>query len=680
MKFKSIQMRTLVMILPMVLVTLIMMSYISYQYSIQLINREIDEKIGFSISDTVGSIKRILVEHSRIPEVLARTTEATSSKLTKAEYMEVLKKIITANGNTLGAGIWYEPFKYAPGEKYFGPYVYKDGDNMIETLDYEDPAYDFPNQAWYTMGKDIQTSVVWSDPYFDEASGITMITCTAPMYDKSGKFMGVTTGDVDLISLQTLIGSIKIGESGRAFLLGKDGLYLASADAAKQMKTNISEESNMADLVAAIAKSPQGQSEYTENGDVWKSYYKQLDETGWTLVMAIPKNELYSALQALLIRSAMVIVIATLVIIIVVSMFSSNIKKRLQKVNDFSRTLASGDLTHTIQSDDADEVGQMIANLNGMVEALRHVVSDVTQNVGKLVDTSANLADGADQTQKANEQIADTMQAIAQQKIDEQRIFSEAYEMSNGNMETMLKISSTMKQVSASTGESSSVASAGNKVVLESVAQMKQINDKVKTASTVVNLLGEKSKEIGDIISLITSISEQTNLLALNAAIEAARAGEHGRGFAVVADEVRKLAEQSGRAADNIGHLIKIIQSEISNAVSSMADGTKSAEAGIVMIEQAGGSFEIISKAVASISNQVKDVEGIIQGLNENTKHLSHSMDSLASKSSDSLEGIESIAAAVEEQAAMAKEVSNVATSLSSMSNDLLGDIQHFKL
>lgn len=686
MKIKSIRMRTLLLILPLVLFTLAIMSFTSYQYSRDLINKEIQDKMDFNMGQTVESINRLLVEHSRIPVILARSVESTGSSLTEAQYMGVLKKIITANEATLGAGIWYEPNAYTPEQKYFGPYVYKDGSNMVETLDYETPEYDYPNQSWYTMAKGVKEPVVWSDPYYDATTDITMITAAAPYYDNSGKFLGVTTGDVDLANLQKLVNNIKVGNSGRAFLIGKDGTYIAYNDAdaktARQMKVKISEDEN-ASLIALgtqMSTEGKGKGKYEENGDVMHTYFTSLEQTGWILALAIPEKELYGALNNLMMRSMIIIAIATVIIILGISYYSSYIRNSVQNVNHFSRIIAQGDLTQTITARSEDEIGQMIVNLNEMVGSMRHVITDVVSNITNLVQTSGTLAESADQTQRANEQVADTMQTLAHQKSEEQRIFVGTYETTHQISEGMKEIAGTVRHVVTSSEKTSEESIAGNKVVSDAITQMKEINTQVINASNVVNLLGEKSKEIDQIVALITSVSEQTNLLALNAAIEAARAGEHGRGFAVVAEEVRKLAEQSGHAAENIGQLIKLIQLEISNAVKSMTQGTRSAEEGIILIEKAGISFNTISDSVADVTKQVSAVADTIAIIYNNTSHLSDSMDTLSSLSSKSLEGIEGIAAAVEEQAALAREVSSAAGALSEMSSGLESDVRRFKL
>lgn len=695
MQFKSIQMRMLVMILPLVLLTLAAMSFFSYVNSKKLINSEIEEKMDYNIGQTVESIDRIMVEHSRIPELLARSTEATGAQLTKNQYIEILKRLITANSNTFGAGIWYEPGAYAADQKYFGPYAYKDGANVVVTLDYEDAKYDYPTQGWYTVGKDAKTPVVWIDPYYDGTLKTTMATCTAPMRDASGKFIGVTTGDIDLKSLQALITNLKVGKNGRAFLLGKDGMFLADRNKELPMKVIISSDKDTKDtkknpnaslvklgteMLANAKAGDISKGSFTEGKEIMHTYYTRLANTGWILALTIPESELYGSLNALMMQSLMLIVAAIVIITIVVSMSSQSIKNRVTRVNTFSKDLAMGDLTHTIDTHDVDEVGQMVENLNGMVGATRKILGDVATNIGRLVETSGGLAESADQTQKANEQIADTMQTLAHQKTEEQDHIMTAYTYSTEITSAMKQIADSVRSVSDSAKNTSSVSISGNQVVSSSIEQMKQINQDVQAASGVVNALGEKSKAIGEIVSLITSISEQTNLLALNAAIEAARAGEHGRGFAVVADEVRKLAEQSGHAAENISTLITEIQNEIDHAVHSMATGSRTAQDGIAMIDQAGGSFKTISEAVSSITSEIQEVTQTIESVYRNTTVLTDSMKNLNQLSSKSLEGIESIAAAVEQQAALAKEVSHAADALSGMSEQLQTDIQHFKL
>ncbi len=193
-------------------------------------------------------------------------------------------------------------------------------------------------------------------------------------------------------------------------------------------------------------------------------------------------------------------------------------------------------------------------------------------------------------------------------------------------------------------------ATAGNKVVTQAMEQMNVMQRSVGHTAEVINALGEKSKEIGHIVQLITEISNQTNLLALNAAIEAARAGEHGRGFAVVADEVRKLAEQSGDAAGQIRQLIGEVQAEADKAVQSMDEGANVILEGIQMVHQSGEAFRDIVKAIEQVAAESQEVSAIIEQVNSSSQSMAEMMEGVAHIAEQSAGNTQNVAASAEEQ------------------------------
>ncbi|MFZ5969052.1 MAG: methyl-accepting chemotaxis protein [Bacillota bacterium] len=682
MNFKSIRMRTLAYILPFVLGIMVLLSFLSYSYSKNLINQEIEEKMNYNMFQVIEAIDKILIQHSRIPESLARLVEASGNQLTKEQYIEILKKTISINQDTFGAGIWFEPYRYSENVQYFGPYVYKDGSSAVVTLDYETPEYNYPSWDWYKMGMNISQSVVWSAPYYDETTNVTMITTSAPFYDSNGKFIGLTTGDVDLVNLQNLISEIKVGEKGEAFLLSKDGTYIAHPNAELVMKKKITESENtsLATLGAEILEKKGGQAAYTDNDGSVRIYYTSFDETGWILGLSIPENELFGPLKSLMTKLLLIICASLLIVVLIVFLYSQYITNSIRKVNDFSKTIAQGDLSSSLDSKSKDELGQMSNHLNTMTASMRTMIKDVMHNIDQLVETSQSLATGAEQTQKANEQIAETMQSLALGKDEEQKITDNTAKTAEEIAKGIEHIANNIQTVADTTVETSRLAQNGNQVVDLAISQMEKIHKNVLTSGNVVNQLGEKSNQIGEIVSLITSISDQTNLLALNAAIEAARAGEHGKGFAVVADEVRKLAEQSGKAAGNITSLIQEIQKDIGSAIATMQEGTQSVEQGITMVDDAGTSFHSILDAINSISGQMQDIAAVIEEIAAETETMVGSMEHITSLSQQSLENIESTAAASEEQTALGREISDAALTLSQMSESLMQQVNKFKL
>ncbi|WP_337957182.1 cache domain-containing protein [Tepidanaerobacter acetatoxydans] len=239
MKFKSIRTRTLIYILPLTIGIMVALSAFSFFFFRNTIDEEVNRGLDYQIQEVKEVIDKLLIQHGKIPEMLARFAEATGTRLTKEEYIEVLKKAVITNADTFGAGIWFEPYCYDNKIKYFGPYVYKEGSDIKVTLEYEEESYNYPSWPWYQMAVNTKNSIEWSEPFYDETTNVTMITVSAPFYDENGKLLGLTTGDIDLTHFQEMISDIKVGNKGYAFLLSKDGDYLASPNKDVIMKEKI---------------------------------------------------------------------------------------------------------------------------------------------------------------------------------------------------------------------------------------------------------------------------------------------------------------------------------------------------------------------------------------------------------------------------------------------------------
>ncbi|WP_374702708.1 methyl-accepting chemotaxis protein [Bacillus sp. V5-8f] len=244
----------------------------------------------------------------------------------------------------------------------------------------------------------------------------------------------------------------------------------------------------------------------------------------------------------------------------------------------------------------------------------------------------------------------------------------------------MSKAAASIQAVADLADTANQKAHAGNHVVGDTVNQINTIQQKVGSTAEVVETLEKKSKEIGQIVDIITQIADQTNLLALNAAIEAARAGEHGKGFAVVADEVRKLAEQSGHAAGEIKALIMHIQMESTKAMQSMHEGTVSVGQGIDMVHQTGKAFKEISNLIEEVSFMSQEVSAIIEQVNASSKNTVDMMEEISYISKQSAANTQNVAASAEEQNASMEEISASSESLSRMAQELQETVSQFKL
>ncbi|MFJ8066355.1 methyl-accepting chemotaxis protein [Psychrobacillus sp. NPDC096426] len=375
-----------------------------------------------------------------------------------------------------------------------------------------------------------------------------------------------------------------------------------------------------------------------------------------------------------------VILLALVLKIVMGTVIARMITKPLSEIQKLMVKAENGDLTVEGKYRSKDEIGVLTSSFNNMVFKLRELMRQVNSTSELVAASSEELTASSEESTKASEQISSTMQELA---IGAERQVSSTEESSKIVEEMALsiqQIASNAHDLSINANDASLKAIEGNEAIHSTIEQMNSINLTVTQLSQVVNSLGNRSKEIGEIIEVITSIASQTNLLALNAAIESARAGEHGRGFAVVADEVRKLAEQSAESAGNIADLVALIQNETKVAVQSMEKTTKEVNGGIEVVNKAGDSFAQIRNSVNQVSTQLQEVSVTTQQLSAGSEQVLQSEKILTEIADEAASGTQSIAAAVEEQLASMEEITASAESLSHMALKLQEQIGKFKV
>ncbi|MCL5063193.1 MAG: methyl-accepting chemotaxis protein [Nitrospiraceae bacterium] len=308
--------------------------------------------------------------------------------------------------------------------------------------------------------------------------------------------------------------------------------------------------------------------------------------------------------------------------------------------------LADNDLTVNIEVNSKDETGQLLAAMKNMAEKLKKIMADVKS-------TADSVASASNQLSASSEQMS---RGVTEQSGRASQIAASSTEMS----QTVIDIAKNSSDIASSATETSKVAKDGEGIVGKSVEEVKAIANTVNESAQMMTSLGERSRQIGEIISVIKDIADQTNLLALNAAIEAARAGEQGRGFAVVADEVRKLAERTAKATSEIGDMIKAIQDEVENAVTSMNEGTERVNVGVELSTQAGNALHDIVKSVNNLQTMVQQVASATEEMSTVSETISGDIETIASVSKETSAGSEQIAQASSDLARLASNLQNI--------------------
>ncbi|MGA5681159.1 MULTISPECIES: methyl-accepting chemotaxis protein [Bacillus cereus group] len=284
------------------------------------------------------------------------------------------------------------------------------------------------------------------------------------------------------------------------------------------------------------------------------------------------------------------------------------------------------------------------------------------------------------QTSEATEQITQAIEQVSSGAEIQTKEVEEGATLLEEVTEGIQRVADSSSLVSTASMYTKKKAENGGKLVEQTVNQMQLIHESVSQSDKIIGLLDDKSKQIGAILEVIQHIAEQTNLLALNAAIEAARAGEQGRGFAIVADEVRKLAEQSGQSSTEIGKLVKEIQFDIKETVSSMNQVGAEVQSGLVVANETKQSFAEILKSTNDTVLQIDNMVDVAKQMTVDAKQVSASINEIAATIEENAASVQNIAGSSEEQLASVDEINAAAVHLSQMAEELQEMISKFKV
>ena len=308
--------------------------------------------------------------------------------------------------------------------------------------------------------------------------------------------------------------------------------------------------------------------------------------------------------------------------------------------------IANGDLTQKIDVTSEDEIGELSENANKMVEDINNALSQVLATT-KMVASSAN------------ELSKDSAQIVGGAKSQSDKSTNVATAMEEMSA-TVTEIAKNSGEAANASKEARDMAVKGGDVVKKTLDGMGRIASSVERSANTIKVLEKSSAQIGEIVKVIDDIADQTNLLALNAAIEAARAGEQGRGFAVVADEVRKLAEKTSKATKEIADMIKGIQVDTKNAVSAMDEGTKEGKAGVSLAIEAGAALDKIVETVKRVSDMIAQIATAAEEQSATTEEITRNIGSIAEVSKDTMTKAEASSSVTEEMKKLAEELESL--------------------
>jgi len=410
------------------------------------------------------------------------------------------------------------------------------------------------------------------------------------------------------------------------------------------------------------------------------TYMRYFEEWDWILVNGSWEDNFYERSNAIKISAFILMGISALLISIIAYFIARRIVQPINKVSDAMTLMGQGDFTQRVNIRTNDEIEVLANNMNIAMDSVRQLINEVKMSTNQLAISAENLSNSATGTNKVAKEVSISVEKINSDLNGQ----DQNVESLSGLME---ELAASYEEISASTDEVNTRAQLaqdagdnGLELVQNMTSQIRQIEVSVMDSSERIKLLGQHSNKIGKIIDLISDISSQTNLLALNAAIEAARAGEHGRGFAVVADEVRKLAEETAGATEQIRRLIGEIQRETKGAIQQFDNATTAVNEGINYVEQTGESFEVILEAIKSVAVGLSEVSTAITEMSSGTTNAVEDINDIATASNEIAVRSEALKSSSDEQVATSEMIYTSADDLNNMAEKLKELVAKFKV
>lgn len=680
---------------------------------------QVSKQINSNFSIFLNKMKELTVTIEYDPLVQVFADPASASAASSASSSSSASSAIAAAGNQPDGSP--DPYEILPAvnrlewNELFTPYFANLANGIAEIQyayigtpnkemyigplgDYDFRTFDPTTRPWYQDAKAKPHDYIWTQPYIDAITGKPVMTLAKAIVgnEPDKPLLGVIGLDFSLDTLAAIVNSVEFGHSGYAFLLDSEGNLITHP----KWNDLLGKKLTGYDFLDTVYNGDHGIIQFAENERDMLGYFYTNELTGWKLIVTAPEEELLSMNNVIqqveqqnfgiieglkeserrimlmfIVNGALIMILG----IVITHIYSRSMNRRIQNVSDAMGKVSGGDLTQKIPVDGNNEISMISRRFNRMVDDLKQLVMSNLRMAEQLSHASDTLRNVSRRSSEGAENI--------QQILEEVSTFLDHQAQSSRQAGTMLEsftlamdqAMEAIRQVDQTVQKSHEVSSKGSSSITELEEASNQNLELTRTVTQNIEELSRRMNQVYEFTTVIQEIASRTNLLALNAAIEATRAGDDGLGFAVVAQEIRKLAEQSSASAKDISEDIRHIQTHFEKTVDNIQLTEQMAYRQHEVLGLSKEGFDQIRQAIDEIRERMAETGRYIEDIQDKSTMLIQSVEQNIAESDRAAQYVSDIQHTLEEQIQAIKEVSASSDELTSVTETLLEETRKFK-